>query len=210
MRATGDDSRAAFSAAPLRWVIVVRQHVAGPFAIRVRDIVRRPGEMREVDFEAPAPEKWGEGLVSVDIGTLVDLEVRLESVHEGILVSGSAAAEYTGVCGRCLTDITEALEVEFQELFAYPGEEATDFEVQDDHVDLETLVRDAIVLSLPFQPVCQPDCPGLDPVTGERMTDSTGPEQREPLDPRWAALQDYTTDHDEEALRLRVENTEES
>nr|BFF11721.1 DUF177 domain-containing protein [Microbacterium flavescens] len=189
---------------------MARQHVTGPFVIRVRDIVRRPGEMREHDFEVPAPEKWGEGLVSVDAGVPLDLEVRLESVHEGILVSGSAATEYAGVCGRCLTDIAEPLEVEFQELFAYPGEEATDFEVQDDHVDLETLVRDAIVLSLPFQPVCQPDCPGLDPATGERLTDSTGAEQREPLDPRWAALQDYTTDHDEEAPRLRVENTEES
>lgn len=191
-------------------MIVVRQHVTGPFVIRVKDIVRRPGEMREVDFDVPAPEKWGEGLVSVDAAAPIDLEVRLESVHEGILVSGSAATEYNGVCGRCLTDIAEGLEVEFQELFAYPGQEATDFEVQDDHVDLETLVRDAIVLSLPFQPVCQPDCPGLDPATGERMTASTGSEQREPLDPRWAALKDYTTDHDEEAPRLRVENTEES
>ena len=189
---------------------MARQHVTGPFVIRVRDIVRRPGEMREFDFEAPAPEKWGEGLVSVDAGVPLDLDVRLESVHEGILVSGSASTEYSGVCGRCLTDITEPLHVEFQELFAYPGEEATDFEVQDDHVDLETLVRDAIVLSLPFQPVCQPDCPGLDPATGERLTGSTGPEQGESLDPRWAALKDYTTDHDEEAPRLRVENTEES
>ena len=115
---------------------------------------------------------------------------------------------------RCLTDIAEGLQVEFQELFAYPGEEATDFEVQDDHVDLETLVRDAIVLSLPFQPVCQPDCPGLDPATGERRTESTGSEQREPLDPRWAALQDYTPDHDDEAPRASrsssAENTEES
>jgi uncharacterized protein len=191
-------------------VIVVRQHVTGPFVIRVKDIIRSPGEMREHAFEVSAPEKWGEGLVSVDTGVPVDLDVRLESVHEGILVSGTAATVYSGVCGRCLTDIAEGVEVEFQELFAYPGEEATDFEVQDDHVDLETLVRDAIVLSLPFQPVCQPDCPGLDPATGERMTENTGSEQREPLDPRWAALQDYTTDHDEEAPRLRVENTEES
>lgn len=191
-------------------MIVVRQHVTGPFAIRVRDIVRRPGEMREFEFEVPAPEKWGEGLVSVPADDPIDLDVRLESVHEGILVSGTAVAQYSGVCGRCLRDITEPVEVEFQELFAYPGEEATDFEVQDDHVDLETLVRDAIVLSLPFQPVCQPDCPGLDPVTGERLTVSAGTEQREPLDPRWAALQGYTADHDDEAPRPSVENTEES
>lgn len=178
--------------------------------MKVRDIVHRPGEMREFSFEVPAPEKWGEGLVSVDAGVPIDLDVRLESVHEGILVSGSIATVYAGVCGRCLTDIAEPVEVEFQELFAYPGEEATDFEVQDDHVDLETLVRDAIVLSFPFQPVCQPDCPGLDPATGERMTVSTGAEPREPLDTRWAALQDYTTDHDDDAPRAGAENTEES
>jgi uncharacterized protein len=189
---------------------VVRKHVDGPFVFAVRDIVRHPGEMREFFIDPPAPEKWGEGLVSVAKGEPVEVEVRLESVHEGILASGTVDTEYTGVCGRCLTDIAEGLKVEFQELFAYPGEETSDFEVQDDHVDLETLVRDAIVLSLPFQPVCQPDCPGLDPATGERMTTNTGTEQREPLDPRWAALQDYTTDHDDEATRPGVENTEES
>ena len=160
----------------------------------MRDIVRHPGEMREVTLEVPAPEKWGEGLVTVAQGAPVVIEARLESVHEGILVSADVGTEYVGVCGRCLTDIAAGVEVEIQELFAYPGEEATDFEVQDDHVDLETLVRDATVLALPFQPVCQPDCPGLDPVTGERLTESAGSEQSTPLDTRWAALQDYTPD----------------
>jgi uncharacterized protein len=182
---------------------VAKKHVTGPFVLPVRDITHRPGEMREHSFEVPAPDRWGEGLVSVVQGEPVAIDVRLESVHEGILASGDIDTEYTGVCSRCLTDIAEALEVEFQELFAYPGEEEADFEVQDDHVDLETLVREAVVLSLPFQPVCQPDCPGLDPVTGERLADSAGSQQSEPLDPRWAALQDYTTDHDDEAPRPR-------
>ncbi|MET0673561.1 MAG: YceD family protein [Microbacterium pygmaeum] len=154
--------------------------------------------MREFRVDVPAPEKWGEGLVSIPEGESVLVEGRLESVHEGILVSGVVETDYSGVCGRCLTEITEPVEVEFQELFAYPGEEATDFEVQDDHVDLETLVRDATVLALPFQPVCQPDCPGLDPATGERLAVSTEPEQRMPVDTRWAALQEYTPDHDDE------------
>lgn len=171
--------------------------------IPVRDLVHRPGEMREHSLEAPSPAKWGEGLVSVAEREPVVVDVRLESVHEGILASGSVDTEYTGICGRCLTDIAEPLEVEFQELFAYPGQEETDFEVQDDHVDLETLVREAVVLALPFQPVCQPDCPGLDPATGERLAENAGSEQRVPLDPRWAALQDFTTDHDDEAPRAR-------
>lgn len=174
--------------------MTVTRHRHGPFAVPVRDIVRRPGEMREIDLAPPSPAQWGEGLVSVAEGEPIDIDVRLESVHEGILASGSVRTEYRGVCGRCLIDMAEPVRIEFQELFGYPGEETTDFEVQDDHVDLETLVRDAIVLSLPFQPVCQPDCPGLDPVTGERLATSTGLEQSEPIDPRWAALQDYTPD----------------
>ncbi|MBS1675012.1 MAG: DUF177 domain-containing protein [Actinobacteria bacterium] len=148
--------------------------------------------MREHRLTIPLTERWGEGLVSVAEGEQLDLDVRLESVHEGILVTGEVDVTYRGECGRCLNPIEEPVEVEFQELFAYPGEEANDFEVQDDHVDLETLVRDAVVLALPFQPVCQPDCPGLDPETGERLTGSTGKEQDAPLDPRWAALQQIT------------------
>ncbi len=176
---------------------MVRKHVNGPFAFPVRDILHRSGEMREFEVATTAPEKWGEGLVSVDAGEPVAADVRLEAVHEGILVTAEIRSRSTGVCGRCLDEIVEPVEVEFQELFGYPGSEATDFEVQDDHVDLETLVRDSIVLSLPFQPVCQPDCPGLDPVTGEKLAEGTVPEP--PIDARWnalAALQADTPDHE--------------
>jgi uncharacterized protein len=170
----------------------VRSRLNGPFVLPARDIVRRPGEMREHEFSVTLAEAWGEGIVALDAGSQLDLDVRLESVHEGILVTGTVDGEYSGVCGRCLIDIVRPVEVEFQELFAYPGEEETDFEVQDDHVDLETLVRDATVLSLPFQPVCQPDCPGLDPQTGERLAVSTDKEQAAPIDPRWSVLQQIT------------------
>ncbi len=167
----------------------------------MRDIVHRPGEMREaLARRTRARDKWGEGLVAgrpgrtrrrrraPRVGPRGDPRLREPSTRS--TPASAAGASH---------DIAEPLQVEFQELFAYPGEEATDFEVQDDHVDLETLVRDAIVLSLPFQPVCQPDCPGLDPATGERLAESAGAEQREPPDSRWAALQDYTPDHDDEA-----------
>ncbi|NHI17226.1 YceD family protein [Microbacterium excoecariae] len=162
--------------------------------------------MREHSLTIPAPERWGEGIVSVEQGRELELEVRLESVHEGILASGTVDTIYDGVCGRCLRDISQPVEVEFQELFEYPGQETSDFELQDDHVDLETLVRDAIVLSLPFQPVCSPDCPGLDPATGDRRSESSG-EAPAPVDPRWAALQELT--HTESAPGA-VQSREES
>ena len=132
-------------------------------------------------------------------------------MHEGILVTADVATRYTGVCGRCLTDVAEPVEVEIQELFGYSGDEAADFEVQDDHVDLETLVRDSIVLSLPFQPVCQPDCPGLDPATGEKLVPGAEPEA--PIDERWnalAALKADTPDPDDEAARPAASHTEKS
>ncbi len=170
-----------------------------PFSINVRDLVNRPGEMREQQLDVPAPEQFGEGLVSVRQGSELALDVRLESVHEGILATAEVDATAEGECGRCLIDIALPLRVEFQELFAYHSGEAFEYEVQDDHVDLEPLIRDAVVLALPFQPVCRPDCPGLDPETGQRLADH--PELVTPVehDPRWAALAGFTASEDEGA-----------
>ncbi|MCS5722440.1 DUF177 domain-containing protein [Herbiconiux sp. CPCC 203407] len=153
--------------------------------------------MREHSFDVDVKEKLGEGLVAVQAGEELHVDVRLESVHEGILVSAEVSADADGECGRCLRDITLPVEVEFQELFAYSSDEAFDHEVKDDHVDLESLIRDTVVLSLPFQPVCEPDCPGLDPATGERLAENPAEPAPEPIDPRWSALAGLAHDRDE-------------
>jgi len=173
---------------------VVIKH--SPFSVNVRDLVNRPGEMREQLITVPAPEQLGEGLVSVAAGSELDLDLRLESVHEGILVTAEVDATAEGECGRCLTDIALPVRVEFQELFGYHGGEAIEYEVQDDHVDLEPLIRDAVVLALPFQPVCRPDCPGLDPETGLRLADHPELVTPEHSDPRWAALAGFQASED--------------
>lgn len=172
----------------------MRKHRPGAFSVPVRDLTGRPGEMRETEIDAALPTAWGEGLVWIPAGESVHVDVRLESVHEGILVSATARTRSEGECSRCLIEITAPVEVEFQELFAYPGQEADDFEVQDDHVDLETPVRDAIVLSLPFQPVCRPDCPGLDPITGARLAELPDAQPHQNVDPRWAALAEFASE----------------
>ena len=159
-----------------------------PYRVNVYDLMRRPGEMREQRLAIPVAEKLGEGLLAVPQGATIDVDLRLESMHEGILVTAEAETTATGVCGRCLIDIEQPVEVDFQELFAYPSTEAFDHEVHDDHVDLEPLIRDAVVLALPFQPVCRPDCPGLDPETGERLADVPDREPSQIVDPRWSAL----------------------
>lgn len=170
-----------------------------PFRVNVRDLVNRPGEMREHRLSIAAAEPMGEGIVAVKGGSEIDLDVRLESVHEGVLVTAEVDAVAEGECGRCLIDIALPVEVEFQELFAYHSGEAFEYEVQDDHVDLESLIRDAVVLSLPFQPVCRPDCPGLDPETGLRLADHPELVTPEHNDPRWAALAGFQASEDQGA-----------
>jgi uncharacterized protein len=156
--------------------------------------MHRPGEMRERAFEFDSPERLGEGVVAVQVGENIVLEVRLEGLHDGILVSADIETTAVGECVRCLDPVSIPVEVEIQELFAYSPDEAFDFAVHDDYVDLEPVVRDAVVLALPFQPVCRPDCPGLDPETGQKLADDPDRDPREVLDPRWAALQDFTNE----------------
>jgi uncharacterized protein len=154
----------------------------------VFDLMHRPGEMRERELDIVVPEGFGNAVIGVRAGSPMHIEARLESLHDGILVSGEVDATAEGECVRCLIEISRPLEVEFQELFAYSFDEAFDYAVHDDHVDLEPLVRDAVVLSLPFQPVCQEDCLGLCPVCGVRLLDNPGHEHEAAIDPRWAAL----------------------
>ncbi|MCL2516525.1 MAG: DUF177 domain-containing protein [Microbacteriaceae bacterium] len=170
-----------------------------PYSLAVYDLMHKPGEYKELTLELDNPEKLGEGMISVPEGASVAIDLRLEVLHDGILVSGSVDATAVGECVRCLIDVSQPLQVDFQELFAYTKDEAFDFEVHDDHVDLEPLVRDSVVLSLPFQPVCRPDCPGLDPETGERLADHPDREPRENTDPRWAALADFRASEDTDA-----------
>lgn len=158
--------------------------------------MHRPGEMRERALEFEVPERLGESVAYVAKGEPMTLDVRLEGLHDGILVTADVATTAVGECVRCLDPVSLPVEVEIQELFAYSPDEAFDFAVHDDYVDLEPVVRDAVVLALPFQPVCRPDCPGLDPETGQKLADDPDRKPREVLDPRWAALQGFTPDNE--------------
>lgn len=162
--------------------------------------MHRPGEHREREYDIAAPEKLGEGIIAVPSGENIHIDLRLESLGDGILASAEVETVAVGECGRCLEPIELELEVEFQELFAYSVDEAFDYEVHDDHVDLEPLVREAVVLALPFQPVCRPDCAGLDPETGERLAEPLDSSLDDAIDPRWAALSQLASTDNGDAL----------
>ena len=163
-----------------------------------RELGRRPGSQREVSRTVPAPADLGIEVLQVPEGSQVELDLRLEAVMEGVLVTGTARSTLTGECVRCLEPITDEIDVRFQELFVYedqrePSEEDDEVStLEGDLVDLEPLLRDAVVLALPFQPLCEDDCPGLCPDCGARLADDPDHAHEAAIDPRWAALADLT------------------
>src|SRR4051812_6787424 len=166
-----------------------------PFVIDTLTLGRRPGSMRKDSYTVPAPADLGVEMVSVPEGTEIELDLRLEAVMEGVLVSGTARASLAGECARCLDPVTSSIEVEFQELYVYSdtrsGESADDDErrLEGDLIDLEPVVRDAVVLALPLSPLCKDDCPGLCPDCGVRLADAEPDHHHDAVDPRWTALQ---------------------
>jgi uncharacterized protein len=174
-----------------------------PLVLDVRELGRRAGAMKTKSFTVALAEELGIGVLSVAKESEVEFDLRLESVMEGVLVSGTALVTVTGECSRCLEPLSYDLEVDLQELFEYPetdsrGREMDDEfgdedipKVKDDLIDLEPLLRDAVVLALPLQPLCKSECLGLCVECGANLNEQ--PDHAHDLvDPRWSALADLT------------------
>ncbi|MCW6009120.1 DUF177 domain-containing protein [Micromonospora sp. CPCC 205371] len=170
-----------------------------PLVLDTRELPRRPGSMRTVDRVAPAPRDLGLELIGVPEGSDLTLALRTESVSEGVLVSGTVSGAVTGECGRCLRPIDDSVTVTIQELYAYEhsttDETADEDEVgrlQGDLINLEPVLRDAVVLALPTNPLCRADCPGLCPECGVPWDELPADHSHQQVDPRWAALSQLT------------------
>jgi DUF177 domain-containing protein len=166
-----------------------------PLVLDTRDLPRSPGAMRMLEKVVPAPADLGLELIRVPQGAPLSLTARLESVSEGVLVSARVRAGLRGECGRCLRELSDSLDVEFQQLYAYEHsttDETTDEDevgrIRGDLIDLEPELRDAVVLALPLHPTCREDCPGLCPECGTPWDELPAEHSHTQVDPRWAAL----------------------
>ncbi|MEU0527578.1 YceD family protein [Streptomyces niveus] len=170
------------------------------------ELGRRPGALKRLTRSAAAPKDFGiDGVIGVPEGAPVELRIRLESVMEGVLVTGTARATAEGECVRCLEPVRQDVAADFQEMFSYPDaddrgrskqvEPADDAEDDEDRLyiedglfDLEPVLRDAVVLALPMQPVCRETCAGLCSECGVRL-DENPDHHHDAVDIRWASLQ---------------------
>ncbi len=128
-------------------------------------------DVRSVKRTAPAPPSLGAGMVSVPEGAELELDVQLERVTDGVLVTGTVRAPLTGECARCLDSFASATEVRFTELFTHDADDEG-YGLDGDLLDLEPALRDALVLELPLAPLCAEDCPGLCSECGIRLADA--------------------------------------
>ncbi|MGI8721674.1 MAG: YceD family protein [Geodermatophilaceae bacterium] len=171
-----------------------------PFVVDLRELGRRPGSLLPVHRTVRAPQGVGLDVIGVQVGDELTLALRMESVVEGVLVSGTVSGPVVGECSRCLDPIQDVVEVEVVELFAYPDSATSETTDEDevsrltgDMIDLEPLVRDAVVLALPVAPLCRENCAGMCVDCGQRWDDLPPDHQHSTVDPRWVALAQYAT-----------------
>ena len=168
------------------------------FSYSVVDILDRPGEYR--DFRI-VETLSGAGIGLARLATSpVEADLRAESVVEGVLITGRAQAGVTFECSRCLTEFPSQVSVELCELFTGPGHavapEEDAYEIVGTDVDLEPMLRDALVLALPLSPVCSLDCKGYCAGCGQNLNEGACTCAPDDVDPRWAEL---------EALRTKLD-----
>lgn len=167
--------------------------------VDIVDLPRQIGSVKDVRVTTAAPADLGTGVIGVPEGSPVVLDVQLTSMEDGVLARGRADVHIHGRCARCLRDLDEDRTIAFDELYYLPqaaeaqaaegDEEAADlFLVGETDLDLEPALRDALVLDLPFRPLCRQDCAGLCAQCGERLDDLPPDHHHDQLDPRWSAL----------------------
>ncbi len=170
--------------------------------------LHRRDPLREWSVVVPAAGLAGDGPelrvadVSVSPGARVAVEVVLDQVSEGVMVTGTVTCTWSGPCARCLHRVEGDAVAEVGELFETVPEEGESYPLGEEVLDLTPMVRDAVLLELPIAAV---RCPFPEPC--EHLPDelrqppddedeAEDPTSAQTGDPRWAALDELVFDDD--------------
>lgn len=157
-----------------------------PFVVEVGAISRARGSRKKVLVRGEIAD-LAITFSAVPEGSPVELDAVLESVHEGILITGTVRARWEGACRRCLGQASGEIVAEVRELCAEGLDDELVYALSHDELDLEPVAHDACILELPLAPLCREACQGLCPSCGADL--NIGPCACEPpADRRWASL----------------------
>jgi uncharacterized protein len=157
-------------------------------SVEVSELLRNPGTTKRLEFSEEV------GGLALDIGRVdpaLTFDLLLESLVEGVLVGGTVRGSYMLECIRCLEEFEQPFAIELSEILAYPGQPGAEegYEITGDHAHLEPVIRDAILLAMPVNPLHGPDCKGLCPVCGADRNVVDCGHGSERVDLRWAPLE---------------------
>ena len=149
--------------------------------------LRHPGNARPVVANVELDGLAGVA-AEIEAGRPVAIDLLLERVPEGIVVRGNLTATWSSACSRCLEAVGGEISVHVDELFETHPLEGETYQLDEDTIDLEPMVRDALLLELPLAPLCNADCAGLCATCGANRNLTHCECVTTEIDPRWAAL----------------------
>ncbi len=162
-----------------------------PLVVRVGDLLREPGSRRALDVREDVPDLRASTARTIP-NTPLTLAGQVMAMAGGVEITGTVGFDWWGACRRCLDDVDGHLDVEFREVAQRDPVDEEVLPIEGDLLDLEPLVRELVLSSLPLAPLCGEDCPGPDPerfpTTTEAEVEAAESEAEPKMDPRWAAL----------------------
>ena len=104
-------------------------------------------------------------------------ELTFTNTHDLIYVKGFFETKAELVCGRCLEMFSFDINREIEEVFPINGETENEDYLDDRDIplyenyilDLSELLRQYILIEVPFNPLCSEECKGLCPGCGENL-----------------------------------------
>lgn len=157
--------------------------------VPIGEVTRRTGNRQTFPVHTMLVAPTVAGILVPDAEPVTG-DLVLEAVLDGIVVTGTLLAPWVGECRRCLDPIHGSVAIPVRELFETLATPGDSYPIDGDHIDLNPLVRDAVLLALPLSPLCREDCPGPDPERFPTVVeDDPGDASPAPrADDRWAAL----------------------
>lgn len=160
--------------------------MGAPLVVNVIELLRRPGTTKDVDVSVAAADfDFGDERI---VDEPLHVVLHLESLSNGIAVTGRASGRWKSECRRCLAPLSEQTEVALQELYQTTIEDPDAWQITGDQIDLLPMVRENVLLSVPLGPLCRPDCPGFCQVCGKDLSEGPCGCDRTERDQRWSVL----------------------
>jgi uncharacterized protein len=165
----------------------VPRDLRGPFVVDITPLRKVPGSAIHVERAGPL-----DGLVVTDVRVPADIDTAVTAdlawAQEDVVVTARVTARWEAECRRCLQPASGEVVVDVREVYEPTSDQEETYALSGSQVDLEPLVRDAVLLGLPAAPLCKEGCQGLCPTCGTDLNEGTCGCESSPADPRWSAL----------------------